>query len=127
MQVRFEARVSDASDLEVTGSGLVVATWGDFLIAARATPSVATAGDADRRCDCEPSTTAAAASPACPCAVELVRTEWDATAQEQRREVMVSGTADDRRRRPGDVADHGTGVRRAATCSRHGRCRAIAR
>ena len=44
LQVRFEARIKDASDLEVTGSAIAVATWGDFLIAARATPSVAKPG-----------------------------------------------------------------------------------
>ncbi|MCC6164474.1 MAG: hypothetical protein IT182_14080 [Acidobacteria bacterium] len=92
MQVRLEARIRDASDLEVSGSGMVVATWGDFLVAARATPYVA-----------RPGTTIAArvrvvdysggGVAGVPVALQLVRTEWDWSAQEQRREVITTGTA----------------------------------
>ena len=99
LQVRFEARVSDASNLEVTGSGMVVATWGDFLIAARATPSVARPGLPVtlrlRAVDYRGGGVAGV-----PVSVSLVRTEWDTTSQEQRREVVstttVTTTADGR-------------------------------
>lgn len=91
LQIRFEARIRDASDLEVTGSGLVIATWGDFLLAARATPSVATPGSTVglrlRAVDYR-----GGGVPGIPVTVELVRTEWDDAASEQRREVVASGS-----------------------------------
>ncbi len=89
LQVRFEARVRDDSDLEVTASGLAVATWGDLLLAARATPSVARPGTpltmrlraVDYR---------GGGVPGVPVAVELVRADWDEATQAQRREVVAS-------------------------------------
>ncbi len=90
LQVRFEARVRDASDLEVSGSAIVVATWGDFLIAAQASPTVARPGtpiaSRVRAVDYRGGGVAAV-----PVTLELVRTEWDPDAQEQRREVMATG------------------------------------
>ncbi|WP_157899252.1 alpha-2-macroglobulin family protein [Luteitalea pratensis] len=90
LQVRFEARIKDASDLEVTGSGLAVATWGDYLIAARATPSVARPGTPIdfrvRAVDYRGSGVVGI-----PVTVQLVRTEWDSNTQQQRREVLTSG------------------------------------
>ena len=90
MQVRLEARVTDASDFEVAGNGLVIATYGDFLIAARATPSVAHPGDTAslrlRAVDYRGAGVAAV-----PVTVELVRTQWDENYSEQRRDVVASG------------------------------------
>ncbi len=90
LQVRFEARVRDASDLEVTASGVMVATWGDWLLAVQATPSVARPGTpltmrlraVDYR---------GGGVSGVPVAVQLVRAQWDDAAQEQRREVVASG------------------------------------
>ena len=68
-----------------------MATWGDYLIAARATPSVARPGTPVhlrlRAVDYRGGGVAGI-----PVAVQLVRTEWDSNAQEQRREVLVSDT-----------------------------------
>ena len=111
MQVRFEARVSDASDLEVTGSEIVVATWGDFLIATRATPTVAKPGvpiaTRLRAVDYRGGGVAGV-----PVTVELVRSEWDETAQEQRREVMASGSVTTGADGRAHVEDHGADVAR---------------
>lgn len=91
LQVRFEARVSDASDLEVSGSDIVVATWGDFLIAARAAPSVAkpgqTIGARLRVVDYRGGGVAGV-----PVTIELVHTEWNSSTQEQRRDVKATGS-----------------------------------
>ena len=91
MQVRLEARVTDASDLQVSGSSLVVASYGDFLLATRATPYVAKPGDPItlrlRAVDYRGGGVAGV-----PVTVELVRTEWDDAASEQRREVVASAT-----------------------------------
>lgn len=91
LHVRFEARIRDASDLEVSASSIAVATWGDFLIATRATPSVATPGT--------PITTRlrvvdyrGGGVAGVPVTVELVRSEWDDAAQQQRREVIATGS-----------------------------------
>jgi uncharacterized protein YfaS (alpha-2-macroglobulin family) len=91
LQVRFEARIRDASDLEVTGAGLMIGTWGDYLLAARATPSVARPGTPIdlrvRAVDYRGTGVAGIAV-----AVQLVRSEWDSSAQQQRREVVSSST-----------------------------------
>jgi uncharacterized protein YfaS (alpha-2-macroglobulin family) len=91
LQVRFEARIRDASDLEVSGSSLTVATWGDFLIATRATPTVAKPGAPIstrlRIVDYRGGGVAGV-----PVTVELVRSEWDDSAQEQRRAVMTTAS-----------------------------------
>jgi uncharacterized protein YfaS (alpha-2-macroglobulin family) len=89
-QMRFEARVTDASDLEVTGSGRMVATYGDFLIATRATPSVARPGTPLtlrlRTVDYRGGGVAGV-----PVTVDLVRVSWDEDSGEQKREVITSG------------------------------------
>ncbi|BCS32999.1 hypothetical protein TBR22_A22240 [Luteitalea sp. TBR-22] len=91
VQVRFEARVTDASDLEVSGSGRLVATYGDFLIATRATPSVARPGTPVtlrlRAVDYRGGGVAAV-----PVTIDLVRTWWDENSGEQKREVITTGT-----------------------------------
>lgn len=91
MQVRFEARVTDASDFEASGSSVVVATWGDFLLATRPNPSVAKPGTPIglrlRAVDYRGGGVAGV-----PVTVELVRSEWDFDAQEQKRDVLVTAT-----------------------------------
>ena len=68
-----------------------MATWGDYLIAARATPSVARPGTpVDLRMRAVDYRGGGVAG--IPVAVQLVRTEWDSNAQQQRREVLVSDT-----------------------------------
>jgi uncharacterized protein YfaS (alpha-2-macroglobulin family) len=89
LQVRFEARVSDASDLEVTGAGQIVATWGDFLLATRATPSVAKPG-ADVAVRVRAVDYRGGAVAGVPVTIDLVHTEWDSDSGEQKRQVMGS-------------------------------------
>ncbi len=89
LQVRLEARVRDSSDMEVSGNATVIASYGDFLIATQVTPYVAKSGAPVtlrlRAVDYRGSGVAGV-----PVAVELVRTEWDDAASEQRREVVAS-------------------------------------
>ncbi|HTU99635.1 MAG TPA: MG2 domain-containing protein, partial [Luteitalea sp.] len=91
MQVRFEARVSDSSDLEVSGMGQVVATWGDFLLAARATPYVAKPG-ADIAVRLRAVDYRGGGVGGVPVTLELVHTQWDSDSGEQKRQVMASTT-----------------------------------
>jgi len=69
---RIEARVTDASAREVSGSTQVLATWGRFLIAGRANRSIVKAGD---RVDLELRATDYAGQPQArvPIAIELDR------------------------------------------------------
>lgn len=90
-QVRVEARVVDASDFEVTGSAVVVATWGDFLLATRASPSVARPGTPItarlRAVDYRGGAVAGV-----PVTMTLVRTRWNPDTGEDMRETAATGT-----------------------------------
>ncbi|MBA2353597.1 MAG: hypothetical protein H0V80_02900, partial [Acidobacteria bacterium] len=92
VQVRFEARVRDASDLEVSGNALVIGTYGDFLLATRVTPSVGKPGTPltvrVRAVDYRGGGVAGV-----PVSVDLVRTAWDEDRGESIRETITSGSA----------------------------------
>ena len=90
LQIRLDARVTDASDFVVSGNAVVVASYGDFLLATNVTPYVARPGTPVslrlRAVDYRGGGVAGV-----PVTAELVRTEWDEHASAQRREVIASG------------------------------------
>jgi uncharacterized protein YfaS (alpha-2-macroglobulin family) len=87
--VRAEARVRDASDLQVSQAGMIVGTFGDFLIASRTssymarpgTPVTLRARTVDYR---------GTAVPGVAVAVDVVRSEWNSDTGTQQREVVHS-------------------------------------
>lgn len=85
--VRVDARVRDASDLQVSQAGTFVGTFGDFLIASRVgsymarpgTPVTVRARTVDYR---------GTAVPGVAVNVDVVRSEWNSDTGEQEREVV---------------------------------------